>query len=61
VYRQVALIDDSIDYARGMAEAGIPCLLFGEYGWNRGETDPLIRRVADWDAVKRTLLDAPFP
>ena len=43
------------------AEAGIPCLLFGEYGWNRGETDPLIRRVADWDAVKRTLLDAPFP
>lgn len=29
------LIDDSLDNALDCARAGIPCLLFGEYEWNR--------------------------
>ena len=31
----VALVDDSADYAAQCAEAGVPTVLFGEYGWNR--------------------------
>ena len=29
------LIDDSLDNALDCARAGIPCLLFGAYEWNR--------------------------
>ena len=32
----VALIDDSLDYARQLAKAGTRTYLFGDYGWNRG-------------------------
>ena len=55
----VALVDDSLDYARQCAKAGMRTLLFGHYGWNQSgeELDPLITRVADWDAVVRQLLD----
>ena len=49
----VALIDDSIDYARECAAAGLPAFLFGDYGWNQVKPgdpplDPLITRVSGW-------------
>lgn len=49
----VALIDDSIDYARQCAEAGLPVFLFGQYGWNRSSQplSPLITRVHTWRMV----------
>ena len=31
------LVDDSLKYARDCASNGIPCIVFGEYAWNRGE------------------------
>ena len=57
----VALIDDSIDYARQCAEAGLPVFLFGDYPWNRidsGEPplDPArIVRVASWRIAVQTI------
>ena len=48
----VALIDDSIDYARQCAASGLPVFLFGDYGWNQtraGEKlDERITRVRNW-------------
>jgi uncharacterized HAD superfamily protein len=48
----VALIDDSIDYARQCAASGIPVFLFGDYGWNQTpageELDERITRVRNW-------------
>jgi len=36
----VALIDDSLRYAQHMSDAGIPCVLFGNYAWNGGVRKP---------------------
>ena len=49
----VALIDDSIDYARQCAESGLPVFLIGQYAWNRSseELSPLITRVHTWRMV----------
>ena len=54
--RAVALIDDSIDYARQCAAAGIPVFLFGDYPWNRmqpgmASLDARVTRVANWRMV----------
>ena len=48
-----ALIDDSKDYARQCATAGIPVFLFGDYPWNAlkpGEAPfpILVTRVNSW-------------
>ena len=32
----VGLIDDSLKYALDCANHSIPCILYGEYAWNRG-------------------------
>lgn len=49
----VALIDDSIDYAKQCAEAGIPVFLFGNYAWNQSaeKLSPLITRVNTWRMI----------
>ena len=49
----MALIDDSKDYARQCAAAGIPVFLFGDYPWNRiGSGEPAlgerVTRVSTW-------------
>jgi len=49
----VALLDDSLDYARQCASAGIPVFLFGDYPWNQlkaGEPplDAMVTRVPNW-------------
>lgn len=46
----VALLDDSLDYARQCAAAELPVFLFGDYPWN-ATSEPLdkhIMRVANW-------------
>ena len=48
-----ALIDDSMDYAKQCAAAGLPVFLFGDYPWNqlRANEAPLdakITRVSGW-------------
>ena len=56
----VALVDDSLDYAKQCAKAGVRTLLFGDYNWNRSNDQldsPLIVRVADWNAVGRELCE----
>ena len=54
----VALVDDSLTYARQCAAAGIPTLLFGAYPWNATDEalDLSIRRVARWQDVLAELL-----
>jgi uncharacterized HAD superfamily protein len=49
----VALIDDSIDYARECADAGLPVFLFGQYPWNSSlePLSSLITRVHTWRMV----------
>ena len=53
----VALIDDSVDYARQCAKSRIRCLLFGDYPWNRPPADEAelaaagVERVAGWSGV----------
>ena len=50
----VALIDDSIDYARQCAASATPVFLFGDYPWNKVKPgqpplDPMtVTRVANW-------------
>ena len=53
----VALIDDSIDYARECADDGIPVFLFGKYAWNAcaEELSPLITRVHTWRMVAQII------
>ena len=65
----VALIDDSADYATQCAEAGVPTVLFGEYGWNAkfegaaaaaasvgdGRAEALVRRARNWAEVPAAL------
>lgn len=54
----VALIEDSLDYAKQCAAVGIPVFLFGNYAWNssRGVAlSPLITRVASWRMVAQVL------
>ncbi len=47
------VIDDAMEHCELIAEAGIQCLLFGEYGWSRYKTlPPLVSRVTDWSAVE---------
>lgn len=46
------LIDDHIGHCRLAAEAGIQCLLFGDYGWNRKvDLPPRVVRARDWQEV----------
>jgi uncharacterized HAD superfamily protein len=46
------LIDDNLDHCLLAAREGIRCLLFGEYGWNRGNvTGSNIVRVKNWEEV----------
>lgn len=48
------LIDDQVKHCVSAAEAGITCLLFGDYKWNRSVELPKgIVRVQDWDEVAR--------
>ena len=67
----LVIIDDSQKYAGHCAEAGIPCVLFGDYAWNRDEemaggvvwTSKVEEHVAalvtkvgtDWDIAAKTL------
>jgi len=55
----VALIDDSLKYARDLAANKIPCILFGNYGWNSGKLlsheVPYVRRSYDWEVLKENL------
>lgn len=57
----VAIIDDSLKYARELSEAGIPCVLFGKYAWNGGlaetqeELPKQIVRAYTWNGVQRAL------
>jgi len=58
----VALLDDSLDYARQCAAADLPVFLFGDYAWNRGrpgeKLDPRITRVANWRMVAQLVTPA---
>lgn len=46
------LVDDSVEHCTLAAEAGIPALLFGRYGWNkRFEAAGLVHRVDNWQQV----------
>lgn len=56
----VALIDDSLEYARQCAAAGLPVFLFGDYPWNRSESalDARITRVASWRIVAQLVTPA---
>jgi uncharacterized HAD superfamily protein len=47
------LIDDQLKHCFAAAKAGIPSLLFGEYGWNQAEKLPAgVTRVKDWQAIE---------
>lgn len=53
----VCLIDDELANILDCAEAGIRCLLFGDYPWNQAEQLPKgVTRVKDWNEVLRALL-----
>ncbi len=46
------LIDDQPKHCRAVAEVGVTALLFGTYGWHRGEHLPEgVIRVANWREV----------
>jgi len=48
------LIDDQLKHCLGAEKAGVTCLLFGEYGWNKTE-DALpagVVRVKNWKEVE---------
>jgi uncharacterized HAD superfamily protein len=49
----VALVDDSLDYARQCAQAGIPVCLFGDYAWNQpsAELPGSVARATSWREV----------
>jgi len=52
----VALVDDSLDYARQCSQAGIPAVLFGDYGWNRAEQpSKIVARATGWSEVASKL------
>ena len=47
------LIDDQLKHCLGAAEAGVPSLLFGEYGWNKADQLPDgVTRVRDWGEIE---------
>jgi uncharacterized HAD superfamily protein len=51
------LIDDCFEHCQLAAEADVPAILFGDYGWNREQSLPAnVVRCKDWNAVKRLLL-----
>ncbi len=54
------LIDDAYKYAQDCALNRIPCVLYGDYGWNRGdfseEHAPFVKRVASWSAVEEAVV-----
>lgn len=53
----VALIEDHLDHAIQVAQAGIDVLLFGSYPWNQAESLPRnITRVNNWPEITRLLL-----
>lgn len=47
------LIDDQLKHCIGVAEAGMPALLFGDYAWNQTESElpKNITRVKNWHEV----------
>jgi uncharacterized HAD superfamily protein len=48
------LIDDNLEHCTLAAQAGIECLLFGDFGWNKAKTlPPNITRVTDWPAIEK--------
>ncbi len=48
------LIDDNIGHCKIAGEAGIQCVLFGDYGWNQAETLPANTvRCREWQEVAR--------
>lgn len=53
----VALIDDSIDYARQCADSGLCVFLFGNYAWNQTTEplSPLITRVHTWRMITQVV------
>jgi len=56
----LALIDDSLDYAKQCAAAGLPVFLFGDYPWNE-TAEPLdqrITRVGTWRMVAQLVSPA---
>jgi len=46
------LIDDHIGHCLPAARAGVTCLLFGDYGWNKDAVPTNMVRVKDWRAVQ---------
>lgn len=47
------LIDDNLEHALSVSEAGLNVLLFGSYPWNQASDLPKnIQRVAGWQEVK---------
>jgi len=47
------LIDDVLRHCNLAAQGGIQALLFGDYNWNKGETEPSVKRVKGWSEVER--------
>ncbi|MFZ1483472.1 MAG: hypothetical protein WAS36_00445 [Candidatus Saccharimonadales bacterium] len=48
------LIDDNYGHCKIAGEAGIHCVLFGDYAWNQTETLPANTvRCKDWQGVER--------
>ena len=44
-------VDDNLDHANPLAEAGYTTYLLGDYPWNQGEAHPNVMRVPDWDVI----------
>ena len=44
-------VDDNLDHANPLAEAGYVTYLLGDYPWNQGEAHPRVIRVPDWDVI----------
>ena len=53
----VCLIDDSLVYAMQCAAVGLRVILFGDYGWNRGEGGALVTRANDWVEASALIRD----
>jgi uncharacterized HAD superfamily protein len=45
------LIDDNAEHCTSAIELGKRAILFGEYGWNRTNSDPRILRASNWQEV----------
>jgi len=58
----IVLVDDSLRYATDCSTNGIPCVLFGEYAWNKSppntELPKLVHRVSNWRDVESAIYKA---